>query len=348
MDRFLAEAKTGNLTPERTKNYVEGNIKQYDMLGSQNAIASLGLTQNETTLIKDITKAIQTTLKLPDKPDKPLLGQTRKVLPVSPGTPTEPEVKPNPKAKEPNSKPPFDVLTPGGLQEYKVYAKYLVEKYGERYVQKDIDDMYNESGAFSLAIKTIRKLEQAIVKFENNPSAKFAQWLNNTVSDLLGTILSTITDTLKNALKGVIAFGTGGTGLVGGEIVGAGVDEVKKIINNMASFRSDIVGNLRYTIDQLFEIGDRKSAWRRKYAEMKAEWQKIDEKNEQLSKESKDFLDSPEGKEWQQWQKDHPSGKDAQKNGKKLEELKKKYKERLEKVKKGQEEMQAMTGETLI
>lgn len=368
--RFLYEAKTGLITlqgnkptsistrgsishiRESQKAYVEGNIRQYSLLGSQNAISKSGNPIEtraqgvQTKFVKPETAAegTPTTFVKPESVStETKFKKTEEMIAKDIAKKVEEDLKKKEleqeeisrKAKEPAEKPPFDIDSPEGKQDFKNYVKYLSDKYTQKIAQIEIDKIYQESGAFSVAIRAINKMEKAIDRFNQNKTSKFAEWLNNEVSDLLGTAISEVSDFMKNIIKGVITTGTGGPGIIVGELTGRLIDEVKETIKSAARFKRDYVGNLQKLIDELFSIGGR--SWESKYAKIKAEWtrknKEIEETTQRMKKEAEAFLNSPEGREWKEWERTHTSGKDIMANSKKYDELKKKYKERIERAK---------------
>ena len=359
---FLAEAKSGltNLIGHKSlpvstrgsmadirkkhKGYVEGNIKQYSLLGSQNAISKTGTpisTGTQTEFKPKKESSTETEFKPPPpteaKLDKDAVkGTETKLDKDAVKQPEEKEAEPTPNAKEPAEKPPFDVSSQDGKQAFQAYAKYLAEKYTQKIAQIEIDKIYQESGAFSVAIRAINKMEQAIDRFNKDTTAKFAQWLNNAVSDLVGGVISGIADTMKNLLKGAITFGTGGGGIIIGELSGRLMDDVKGIIVQASSFKNDYVGNIQSLIEDLFSVGGR--SWKTKYAKVKAEWEKrnkeIEADTKQRKEQAEKWLTSPEGKEYTKWEKDYyKNNKKINLNEitKKYNELFKKYQDRIKK-----------------
>ena len=383
---FLARAKTGTLglksykhpistqsgmdgIREAHKNYVEGNIRQYAMLGSQNAIQKSGTTissstQTETefkppssteTTFHPVTRRIlggaggvRKVFEINEQGDvveKKTLGEggagQRKVFEAKIGdTPEEPESTggggapaPKPTPVKPSENPPFDVISSDGKKAFQEYAQYLADKYTQPIAQVKIDEIYEDSTAFSLAIRSINKLEQAIDRFESDKASGFAQWLNNAVSDLLGKVLGKIIDTIKDALKGVLTYGTGGAGFVVGELAGAGIDEVRNILQGLTSFKQDYIGSIRKAIEDLFSIGGIK--WKSKYAKIKAEWDRknkeIEEKMKKMKDEADAWFSSQEYREFQKWKKEHPNAT-LNEESNKFYELQNRWRERVRNI----------------
>ena len=403
--QFLAQAKTG-----LPGGVLDGNIKKYSMLGSQNAIiqtpviTSDGGTQTEL-IPRPYTPAVPTTFQPGLTPGTPFQPGTRPILrgatlnnktniqkPIqtpesafadlvaakvlaalkhtelapssgtsgggtsgggtggtAPGEIANDDDVPHPNTKEPNDKPPFDVLNDAGNKEFQEYAKYLVKRYGRIHIQKDIDDLLTESAAFSLAVQTIKQMERAIEQFENNPYAKAQQIMLN-ISDVLikfflpkiiDLILGSIADYLPPVPKDITDSNLHRDTKIN-ELVKEGMNEIKNIILSTIGIKSDFVSGLRNAIDKIFELGDKKNAWKKKYAVMKAEWLKkraeMDKIQQEAKNESDAFLSSPEGKEYTAFANAHPSGKDIMAKTKKYDEMKKKYKERLERQAKASKE----------
>ena len=345
---YKSVSNKGSITDirDRHKNYVEGNIRQYAMMGSQNAIQKSGSTtasvstQTETTFKPTSSQgtSTETEFRKPTGKDG-LLGRTRKVLEAEVSG-TETTFKPkaaNPNAVEPSEKPPFDVQQPQGKQAFEAYAKYLAEKYTRPIAQVKIDDIFNDSGAFSLAIASIRKMELAIKKFETHPTAGFAQFLAGAVNDILTGIVSSILDKLKDVVEKVLQKDVpGNIGKIAEKFSGVAFNTVKGILGNVLNFKNDYVQNLKTTINELFEVGG--YAWKRKYRELADMWDKQQEEIDKRQAEEKEaanrWLNSPEGREWTAWYENYRKTHktiNMNETSAKQEYYRKKYEDRLKK-----------------
>lgn len=312
----MASAKTG---------VVLGNIRQFATTGAGNAIVEEPHDDGEILRkLDEIDKKLPTPEDaLAERIATLVFDKIKKAEPKPKAEPKEPKPKAEPKAPKitfkkivpkaekkekivPSEDPPFYVLETPGQKAFGEYSQYLAEKYSPAIAQPKIDDMAEDSAAFSFAVKSVIKLEESIKRFEAEPAAQFGQWMTNMFLSIMDESLGMITNSIKEELS-ALSFTSqskakekeakakakkDGTTIEKNEIEDSIKKEVEKRIDEqifgrgnsaieaisavlagcVANFKLDYVGNARTAIAELFAMGGAK--WKNKYAQLKHVWEK--------------------------------------------------------------------------
>ena len=206
VSEFLLNAKTGlidarpvrmisnkggieEIRKRTAKQLREGGFNTYAMLGSQNAISSEPEKTNKIEIDIEIDKDQIAPAPAPAPEEKEILPSETEKKPIiggkggkqSEASKEEMEQRKRDEAKEPSSKPPYELGTKVGDDDLKAYKSYLIERYGRDAGRLKGDEVEKDSRAFTVALKSYRKINKEITSFNLDNARQWKQWANNMV-----------------------------------------------------------------------------------------------------------------------------------------------------------------------